>query len=82
LQPPSQSPLPALLASDIRNLNGNLAEQHAMSAIDFCGLPAKAKSASRLSLRHDRSHRRSDRKIASSRRIAAGTQHHAPVATP
>ncbi len=82
LQPPSQSPLPALLASDIRNLNGNLAEQHAMSAIDFCGLPAKAKSASRLGRRHERSQHRAQK--ASHRRTASArpVTHHAPIATP
>jgi peptidoglycan-N-acetylglucosamine deacetylase len=79
LQPPSQSPLPALLAGDIGNLNGNLAEQHAMSGVDFCGLPARAKSASRLALRKDRSQRRWHRKPAS-RRIAASV--HRPVAVP
>lgn len=79
LHSPSLTPLPALLAGDIKNLNGNLAEQHAMSGVDFCGLPAKAKSASRLALRKERSHRRAYRKHAS-RRVAAGQ--HQPVAVP
>jgi len=86
LQPPSVTPLPALLASDIMNLNGNLAEQHAMSGLDFCGLPAKGKAASRLALRKERRQARSlgrtHRKIAGSRRIAAGAQRESPVAMP
>jgi peptidoglycan/xylan/chitin deacetylase (PgdA/CDA1 family) len=77
---PLLTPLPALLAGDIRNLNGNLAEQHAMSGVDFCGLPARAKSASRLALRKERSQRRASRKHAS-RKVAA-TVHHRPVAVP
>jgi peptidoglycan/xylan/chitin deacetylase (PgdA/CDA1 family) len=79
LHTPSSTPLPALLAGDIRNLNGNLAEQHAMSGVDFCGLPARAKSASRLALHKERSHRRWHRKHASSRRVAARTHHPAAI---
>jgi len=79
MHPPSLTPLPALIAGDIRNLNGNLAEQHAMSGLDFCGMPAKAKSASRLALRKERSPRRWHRKMAS-RRVAAGM--HQPSAVP
>lgn len=82
-QAPTQSPLPALLAGDIRNLNGNLAEQHAMSSVDFCGMPAKAKSASRLTRRHalahGRAHKASHRRTASARPAVTD---HTSVVTP
>jgi peptidoglycan/xylan/chitin deacetylase (PgdA/CDA1 family) len=83
LQPRTAPVLPALLMSDLKNLNSNLAEQHAMSGVDFCGLPAKSKTASRLTRRHARAHSRthkmSHRRTASAR--AAQTDV-APVATP
>lgn len=83
LQAPTNPVLPALLISDLTNLNGNLAEQHAMSSVDFCGMPARSKSASRLSKRHVRAHGRAHK--ASHRRTAsarAATPDYAPVATP
>jgi peptidoglycan/xylan/chitin deacetylase (PgdA/CDA1 family) len=83
LQAPTTAVLPALLMSDLKNLNGNLAEQHAMSGVDFCGLPARSKSASRLARHHARAHSRvhkaSHRRTASAR---AATTDHAPVAMP
>jgi peptidoglycan/xylan/chitin deacetylase (PgdA/CDA1 family) len=88
LTPLATLPLPALLMSDLKNLNGNLAEQHAMSGIDFCGLPAKSRSADRLSRRHARAESRLQRRAqrASHRRTAAAkpgfVTPHAPTHTP
>ncbi|MDT3686963.1 MAG: polysaccharide deacetylase family protein [Pseudorhodoplanes sp.] len=82
-QAPTTAVLPALLMSDLKNLNGNLAEQHAMSSVDFCGMPPKSKSASRLARRHARAHGRGQK--ASHRRTAsarAATTDHATVAMP
>jgi peptidoglycan/xylan/chitin deacetylase (PgdA/CDA1 family) len=59
---PRRPALPALLASDVQRLNETLREQHAMSGVDFCGLPAKARSASRLTSRKGRAQRRWQRK--------------------
>lgn len=89
LQPPAQTPLPALLMSDVNNLNGNLAEQHAMSGIDFCGLPMRASSANRLA-RHARSPRglrgqaqaREHRRATRASRVAAGEPHLPSPVTP
>lgn len=76
LHPPTLPVLPALLMSDVQNLDATLREQHAMSGLDFCGLPAQAKQASRLTHLRERPRRtaRTQRKGASARRIAAGTQ--------
>ncbi len=85
-QPPAQSPLPALLLSDLKNLNDNLAEQHAMSGVDLCGLPAKSRSADRLGRQKTHASApapsRSQRKIARSSRVAAGVQHQPTAAIP
>jgi peptidoglycan/xylan/chitin deacetylase (PgdA/CDA1 family) len=72
-QAPAIPVLPALLMSDLTDLNGNLAEQHAMSSVDFCGMPARTKSADRLSRRHARAESRAHRRAqkTSHRRTAA-----------
>jgi peptidoglycan/xylan/chitin deacetylase (PgdA/CDA1 family) len=76
LHPPAAPVLPALLISDVRNLNDSLGEQHAMSGLDFCGLPTKAKSANRLArLReHPRRTARAQRRGTPAHRHTAGAQ--------
>lgn len=72
-QPPTSPVWPALLISDLTNLNGNLAEQHAMSSVDFCGMAARTKTADRLSRRHARAESRTHRRAqkASHKRTAS-----------
>lgn len=62
--PPPQAPLPALLMSDLKRLDATLAEQHGMSGLDFCGLPARGTSMARLSRRHERTQRRAHKRAA------------------
>jgi peptidoglycan/xylan/chitin deacetylase (PgdA/CDA1 family) len=80
LHPPALPVLPALLMSDVQNLDTSLREQHAMSGLDFCGLPATAKTPDRLARLRAPSHRaaRVQRKRAPLHRLAAGA--HRPPA--
>jgi peptidoglycan/xylan/chitin deacetylase (PgdA/CDA1 family) len=65
--PPPHPPLPALLMSDLKRLDATLAEQHGMSGMDFCGLPAHSAGTARLARRHERAQRRVHRRPAAIR---------------
>jgi peptidoglycan/xylan/chitin deacetylase (PgdA/CDA1 family) len=73
--PPPHPPLPALLMSDLKRLDATLAEQHGMSGVDFCGLPARSGGTARLARRHERAQRRAHKRPAAIRHASRTTVH-------